>query len=210
MVSLYRAVQQAAKPCRLAAVTAFVAVSTLGSVAASGAAKGPTAGSTPTKHAGGQKPDHPNAGKARPFKARPMGHAETLLYFAKPVRTTLKSASGRVLKASAAPKAGDSLQTVDRDYKGSHLNHSRRAATTDSLTCKFTSTTAAKCTYVITVGGSQIAARDVKVAPSSGITTFAINGGTGPYRSARGLITETQVVGTRNSDLSIVVLPSSS
>jgi hypothetical protein len=151
-----------------------------------------------------------SAHKMSDHKATPIGHAETLLFFEKRAHRSLVNAAGRALKPSAALTAGDSLRVTGRDYEGSHAHHAKRQSASDTLTCTYASPTSATCTYVITISGSRITARHVAAGLSPGITTLAITNGSGRYQGARGLITKTQVAGTENADLSIVVLPSTS
>ncbi len=180
------------------------ALTLLGCTGPAGASKAPKHKAT-DKTAGRLKPRHPVT-----KKAPPLGHAVTLTYFVKPTTMILKSASGKTLHAGTTPAEGDSLRVVDKAYAGSHTRHGRKVMATDSLTCTYTSATAGKCSYEITVNGSKVTANQVLASFASGITTMPVNGGTGEYQGAKGLITRTNIAGSRNSDLSIVVLPASS
>ncbi len=143
-------------------------------------------------------------------KAPPLGHAVTLSFFLKPTKKTLTSATGKKLHPGTPAGQGDTLHLFDKAYSGSHARHGKRVAATDSLTCTYTSATTAKCNYQITVKGSKVTAHQVAATFSAGVMTMPVNGGTGKYQRAKGLITETGIAGSRNADLSVVVLPSAS
>ncbi|MGH8995371.1 MAG: hypothetical protein ACRDYB_04960 [Acidimicrobiales bacterium] len=148
--------------------------------------------------------------KHRHFKPRPILHAVTLRYFQKATQTSFRSASGKALKVGGPGVAGAVLTIATHDFRGNHVSHAKGWVATGKISCAFSSTTQATCTNQIKVGGSEIDANTVKVLMGSPITTFAVNGGKGSYQNAKGLITATQVRNSANSDLTIVVLPSTS
>jgi hypothetical protein len=147
------------------------------------------------------------SGKA---KVEPIGHAVTLHYFEKQVRSTLTDAGGKVLKSGRKPSKGDKLDIFDRDYVGNHGRHASKPSASEHLSCVYESTASARCSDQITIGSSSIRSKPASIVVGRGNVSFAVNGGTGKYRGARGLVTSIQVAGSKNSDLSVVVLPAAS
>jgi hypothetical protein len=137
--------------------------------------------------------------------SRPTGHALTLRYFADTVTSRLMSPKGKDLGPKAKPVKGDRLEVVEHDFAGTKAKHARRYAAVDHLSCLYQSPTTATCDDVFSVGGSEIQAEHQRVLFAGPITSFAITGGTGKYRGARGLITVTEL-SSKTSTVSIVVL----
>ncbi len=137
--------------------------------------------------------------------APPTRHAVTLHYFVKDVKRLLRSEAGKKLKAGASGAKGDKLEVVQHYYLGDHSSHAKKVGGTGHLSCLYKSATEATCSEAIAIYKGKITANPSLVLVTTPTMSFAINGGSGKYHGALGLITETAVNRT-TADVSIVVV----
>jgi hypothetical protein len=135
--------------------------------------------------------------------------ATTLHFFSKQVSSTLKGPDGQPLSPNATPTVGDSFDSTDLLYVGTHKHHAKTWIASDHLVCTFTALTgpmngAATCDGQIAIGGSMLLAENAKLIFSTSPTVVVpITGGTGKFRGARGQVKSTNIGNTNNSDITI-------
>ncbi len=137
--------------------------------------------------------------------ARPTGHAVTLHYFVKDVTSLLTSPKGKKLDAGATGAKGDKLKVVQHYYVGNPSSHAKKVGGTGHLNCVYKSSTEASCTETVAIAKGTLETKPSLVLMTTPIMSFAIQGGSGRYHGARGLVTATAVQRT-TADVSIVVL----
>lgn len=119
--------------------------------------------------------------------AVPLRAGTTLPFYS--VQQTLRfaNAAGQPLPdANAAQDVGDSYDSTDLFYAGTHGHHASGFSASDHLACTFTGTDTQTCNSQIAIGGSLLLLNNV-TEPSSGATVSSpINAGTGTYQNARG------------------------
>jgi hypothetical protein len=131
----------------------------------------------------------------------------TMHLFSRATNSTFVDAQGHPLSPSTPPAVGDTFDDTGVDYLGNHNHHAATPNGTDHLRCTITSIAStgprALCSGQIAIGGSMLLASDETFTLSGGPPPTRINGGTGIYRHARGLITPTNV--GNNTDFTIRV-----
>jgi hypothetical protein len=131
----------------------------------------------------------------------------TLHLFSRATSSTFVDAQGHPVPPSAPPAVGDTFDNTGVDYVGNHKHHAARPNGSDHLRCTITSVSnvgpKALCSGQIAIGGSMLLANDETFTLSAGPPPTPINGGTGIYRHARGLITPTNI--GNNTDFTIRV-----
>jgi len=131
----------------------------------------------------------------------------TLHFFSKSTLQTITDSNGKPVPSSAAPAAGDVLESTDLDYVGSHTHHAKNWTASDHLVCSLTNSSgAAICFGQFAVGGSLIYADGVSVNLEGTSTSVQITGGTGAYQNITGGTVMSKEVGnTNNSDVTITL-----
>jgi hypothetical protein len=125
----------------------------------------------------------------------------TLHYYSKEASFSFLNAAGKKISAPTGP--GDKFTASDLNYAGDHKKHAKKWTSTDHSICTIVSETDAVCDIQIAIGGSMLLSSSVKVTLSgSGKVTVPVNGGTGRYKNARGVLKSVQV-GQSASDMTI-------
>jgi hypothetical protein len=131
----------------------------------------------------------------------------TLHLFSRETSSTFVDAQGHSVPPNTPPAVGDTFDNTGVDYVGSHKHHAANPNGSDHLRCTITSITTTGptvlCSGQIAIGGSMLLANDETFTLSAGPPPAPINGGTGIYRHAHGLITPTSIGG--NTDFTIRV-----
>ncbi len=131
----------------------------------------------------------------------------TLHLFSRATSSTFVDAQGHPVPANAPPAVGDTFDNTGVDYVGNHKHHAAKPNGTDHLRCTITSISSmgpvVLCSGQIAIGGSMLLANDETFTLSAGPPPTPINGGTGIYRHAHGLITPTNI--GNNTDFTIRV-----
>jgi hypothetical protein len=131
----------------------------------------------------------------------------TLHIFSRQTSSTFVDAQGHPVAPNTPPAVGDTFDNTGVDYAGNHKHHAAKPSGSDHLRCTITGTTAtgatALCSGQIAIGGSMLLANDDMVTLSDTGPRTPINGGTGIYRHARGLLTPTNI--GNNTDFTIKV-----
>jgi hypothetical protein len=139
----------------------------------------------------------------------PAATAKTasLHIFSRQTSSTFVDAQGHPVPPSTAPAVGDTFDNTGVDYAGTHKRHAIKPTGSDHLRCTITGMTAAgptaRCSGQIAIGGSMLLANDDMLTLSNTAPPTPINGGTGIYRHARGLLTPNNI--GNNSDFTIKV-----
>lgn len=121
----------------------------------------------------------------------------TLHLFSRETSSAFVDPQGQPLAQNMPPAVGDTFDNTGIDFVGNHKHHAARATGSDHLRCTITSMSntgpTALCSGQIAIGGSMILANDETITLSEGAPPVRINGGTGIYRHAHGLITPRNV-----------------
>jgi hypothetical protein len=121
----------------------------------------------------------------------------TLHLFSRGTSSTLVDAQGRPVPANTPPAVGDTFDNTGVDYVGNRKHHAARPNGSDHLRCTITSISSTGptvlCSGQIAIGGSMLLANDETFTLAASPPPAPINGGTGIYRHARGLITPTSI-----------------
>jgi hypothetical protein len=131
----------------------------------------------------------------------------TLHLFSRETSSTFVDAQGHPVPPNTPPAVGDRFDNTGIDYVGNHEQHAAKPNGSDHLRCTITSITStgptALCSGQIAIGGSMLLANDETFTLSASPPPTRINGGTGIYRHARGLLTPTSI--GHNTDFTIRV-----
>ena len=131
----------------------------------------------------------------------------TLHYFSRTTSDTFVNPQGQPLAPDSQPTIGDVIDDTGTTYVGNHRHHATKATGSDHLRCTITSISStgptALCSGQIAIGGSMILGNDETVTLSQSAPPVRINGGTGIYGRARGLIRPTNI--GKNTDFVINV-----
>jgi hypothetical protein len=131
----------------------------------------------------------------------------TLHIFSRQTSSTFVDAQGRPVPPNTPPAVGDTFDNTGVDYAGNHKHHAAKPSGSDHLRCTITGMTAtgptALCSGQIAIGGSMLLANDDTLTLSNTAPPTQINGGTGIYRHARGLLTPANF--GNNTDFTIKV-----
>jgi hypothetical protein len=129
----------------------------------------------------------------------------TLHIFSRQTSSTLVDLQGHPVSPSTPPAVGDTFDNTGVDYTGTHKHHAATSNGSDHLRCTITGMTAAgptaRCSGQIAIGGSMLLANDDTLTLSDGPPPTPINGGSGIYRHAHGLLTAKDF--GNNSDFTI-------
>jgi hypothetical protein len=129
----------------------------------------------------------------------------TLHLFSRATSSTFVDAQGHPRPAGTPPVVGDTFDNTGVDYVGNHKHHAARPDGSDHLRCTITGISSTGptvlCSGQIAIGGSMLLANDETFTLSDTAPPTPINGGTGIYRRARGLITPTNI--GNNTDFTI-------
>ena len=117
----------------------------------------------------------------------------TLHIFSRQTSNTFFDVRGHPLPPDTPPAVGDSFDNTGVDYAGSHKHHAAKPDGSDHLRCTITGRTesapTALCNGQIAIRGSMLLANDETVSLADAAPAAPINGGTGIYRHAHGLLT---------------------
>lgn len=117
----------------------------------------------------------------------------TLHIFSRQTSSTFVDAHGHAVPPNAPPAVGDTFDNTGVDYAGNHKHHTTKPNGSDHLRCTITGMTdrgpTALCNGQIAIGGSMLLANDDVLTLSNTAPPTPINGGTGIYRHAHGLLT---------------------
>jgi hypothetical protein len=117
----------------------------------------------------------------------------TLHIFSRQTSSTFVDAHGHPVPPNTAPAVGDIFDNTGVDYAGNHKHHAAKPNGSDHLRCTITGMTAAGptalCNGQVAIGGSMLLANDERLTLSNSAPSTPINGGTGIYRHAHGLLT---------------------
>lgn len=131
----------------------------------------------------------------------------TLHLFSRETSSTFVDAQGHPVPPNTPPAVGDTFDNTGIDYVGNHKHHAAKPDGSDHLRCKLTGVTGtgptALCSGQIAIGGSMLLANDETVTLSDSAPPIPINGGTGIFRHAHGLVTPRNV--GNNTDFTIRV-----
>jgi hypothetical protein len=131
----------------------------------------------------------------------------TLHIFSRQTSSTFVDANGHPVSPSAPPAVGDTFDNTGIDYAGNHMHHAATPNGSDHLRCTITGMRAAgpmaRCSGQIAIDGSMLLANDDMLTLSDPPPPTPINGGTGIYRHAHGLLTAKDF--GNNSDFTIRV-----
>jgi hypothetical protein len=133
----------------------------------------------------------------------------TMHLFSRETSATFVTPQGRPLPPNTRPSVGDVSDNTGVDYVGNHKHHASTPTGSDHLRCTLTALTASGakgvCDGQIAIAGSMLLVNDesLTLPGSNGLLVFRINGGTGTYRHARGMIMATTV--GNNTDFVIKV-----
>jgi hypothetical protein len=131
----------------------------------------------------------------------------TLHLFSRGTSSTFVDAQGHPVSPNARPAVGDTFDNTGLIYVGNHKHHAAKPSGSDHLRCTITSLSRKgprmRCNGQIAIGGSMLLANDETFTLSATPPPTPINGGTGIYRHARGLITPTNI--GNNTDFKIRV-----
>lgn len=131
----------------------------------------------------------------------------TMHLFSRETSSTFVDAQGRPVAPNAEPEVGDTFDNTGIDYVGNHKHHSAKPNGTDHLRCTITTISSTGptmlCSGQIAIGGSMLLANDETFPLTASPPPTPINGGTGIYRNAHGLLTPTDV--GNNADFTIRV-----
>jgi hypothetical protein len=139
--------------------------------------------------------------------ATPAADAKTvtLHLYSKATSSTFVDPHGHPIKGP--PAVGDTFDDMGVDFVGDHTHHAAKSNGSDHLRCTITAVghagPTALCNGQIAICGSMILANDESFTLSQSAPPTQINGGTGIYRHAHGLITPTNV--GNNTDFVIKV-----
>ena len=133
--------------------------------------------------------------------------AVTLHLFSRETSSTFTDAQGHPVPPSTPPAVGDTFDNTGVDYVGNYKHHAAKPTGSDHLRCTITSISSTGpmvlCSGQIAIGGSMLLANDETIRLSASPPPTQINGGTGIYRHARGLLTPTSI--GHNTDFTIRV-----
>jgi hypothetical protein len=141
--------------------------------------------------------------------AAPAASAKTvtLHLFSRETTSTFVDPQGHPAPPSTPPAVGDTFDNTGVDYVGNHKHHAARSDGSDHLRCTITSISGTGptvlCSAQIAIGGSMLLANDETFKLSASPPPTPINGGTGIYRHARGLIIPMNI--GNNTDFTIRV-----
>ena len=131
----------------------------------------------------------------------------TVHLFSRETSSTFDDAQGHPLAPNVPPAVGDTFDNTGIDYVGNHKHHAAKPNGTDHLRCTITSISSTGptmlCSGQIAIGGSMLLANDETFPLSASPPLTPINGGTGIYRHAHGLLTPTDI--GNNADFTIRV-----
>jgi len=131
----------------------------------------------------------------------------TLHIFSRQTSSTFVDPQGHPVRPNTPPAVGDTFDNTGVDYAGTHKHHAAKPDGSDHLRCTITGMTAtgatALCNGQIAIGGSMLLANDEMLSLSDAGPPTPINGGTGIYRHAHGLLTPTDI--GNNTDFTIKV-----
>ena len=131
----------------------------------------------------------------------------TLHLFSRETSSTFVDPQGHSIAPSTPPAVGDTFDNTGIDYVGNHKHHAAKPNGTDHLRCTISSISSTGptvlCSGQIAIGGSMLLANDETFLLSASPPPTQINGGTGIYRHARGLLTPTAI--GNNTDFTIRV-----
>ena len=131
----------------------------------------------------------------------------TLHLFSRTASSTFVDAQGHPVPPSAPPAVGYTFDNTGVTYVGNHRHHAAKPNGSDHLRCTITAISSTGptvlCSGQIAIGGSMLLANDETFTLSATPPRTPINGGTGIYRHARGLIIPTNI--GDNTDFTIRV-----
>jgi hypothetical protein len=138
---------------------------------------------------------------------------KTLHYYSVQQTASVTTPTGQELGPNDAPAVGDILDSTSLDYVGTHAHHASKSTASDHIDCVFLNSPQsdsqsgqAKCSGQFAIGGSLILATNIVVTlANNGIGPVTINGGTGPYKGAKGTVVSKGVGNSNNSDNTIVL-----
>jgi hypothetical protein len=139
----------------------------------------------------------------------PAAGAKTvpLHLFSRATSSTFVDAQGHPVSPSTPSAVGDTFDSTGVDYLGNHEHHAARPNGSDHLRCAVTSISSTGptllCSAQIGIGGSMLLANDETFTLSASPPPTPIDGGTGIYRHAHGLLTATDI--GNNTDFTIKV-----
>ena len=139
----------------------------------------------------------------------PVASAKTVTIhlFSRETSSTFVDARGHPVAPNIPPAVGDTFDNTGIDYVGNHKHHAAKPNGTDHLRCTITSISSTGptmlCSGQIAIGGSMLLANDETFPLSASPPLTPINGGTGIYRHAHGLLTPTDI--GNNADFTIRV-----
>jgi hypothetical protein len=139
----------------------------------------------------------------------PLASAKTVTMhlFSRETSSTFIDGRGHPVAQNAPPAVGDTFDNTGIDYVGNHKHHAAKPNGTDHLRCTITSISSTGpmmlCSGQIAIGGSMLLANDETFPLSASPPLTPINGGTGIYRHAHGLLTATDI--GNNADFTIRV-----
>lgn len=143
------------------------------------------------------------------MSSSPAGAATKTLHFYEVQQTSsFTTPSGQMLGPNDAPSVGDILDSTSLDYVGSHKHHASKSTASDHINCVLlnaptneSQSAQARCSGQFAIGGHLILATSVLVTlANNGISAVTINGGTGPYKGARGTVVSKGVGRSNNSN----------
>jgi hypothetical protein len=139
----------------------------------------------------------------------PMASAKTVTMhlFSRDTSSTFVDAQGHPVAPNAPPAVGDTFDNTGIDYVGNHKHHAAKPNGTDHLRCTITSISSTgpmvRCSGQIAIGGSMLLANDETLPLTASPPLTPINGGTGIYRHAHGLLIPAGI--GKNTDFTIRV-----
>jgi len=144
--------------------------------------------------------------------AGPAGAATTLRFYSVSQQQAAYDPSGQTITSqNSAAQVGDRFESTHIDFSGTHKHHSSSISASDHLLCQLLTVSSTGGTGVcdgqIAVGGALLLAEHVAVtfAANGSLSPIPINGGTGPYRGARGTVRSVGIGSSSNADLTITL-----
>jgi hypothetical protein len=121
----------------------------------------------------------------------------TLHLFGRTTARTFVDPHGHPISSHGPPAAGSTFDFTGVDYVGNHKHHAAKATGSDHLRCTILpgggGVVKGRCSGQIALGGSMLLASDETITLSDSASPLRINGGTGVYAHARGMIIPTNV-----------------
>ncbi len=118
--------------------------------------------------------------------AVPLGGGTTFPFYSVQQTLRFSNAARQPIRDTNSLNDGDSYDSTDLFYAGTHAQHASSFSASDHLACTLTATNTQTCNSQIAIGGSLLLLNNV-TEPGTGATVSApINAGTGTYQNVRG------------------------